>query len=116
MGGRTTEYIHIQKSGMMTCYVIRNAKLDDIVENPSHPHLYWANDWGWGTYDGASVFTEQQKQEMSIEIDGVLIPSFPGEECYWDEVPADRVGHRLFEYEFEGKVEPCVEDNNDFHN
>ena len=34
------------------------------------PQLYWSNDWGWGDRNGATVFREEELDQLDLPIGG----------------------------------------------
>ena len=46
---------------------------DDMEDyDPKHPYLYWSNDWGWGSYAGATVWSGKEKRSHThVPKDGV---------------------------------------------
>ena len=34
------------------------------------PPLYWSNDWGWGDRNGATVFKENELDQLELPIGG----------------------------------------------
>ena len=37
---------------------------DEYSEDPKHSYLYWSNDWSWGSFGGATVWSDAEKNEM----------------------------------------------------
>ena len=100
-------------------FVIRHENLDtetDIAD-PDHPHLYWSNMWGWGTYAGAAVHADSTRPSQScITPDGTMRPVMFLESCHWEEVSPGDVGWSdpIEDDDIDGKGtfgvrrEPCV--------
>ena len=91
-------------------YVIKSITLDseeDMI-HPDHPHLYWSNDWGWGTFEGATVHDERGKQENST-LDGT--PAMAFEACSWEEIDPKIAGTREYIDDYDGSriVESCID-------
>lgn len=70
---------------MKKVYVIKSRILDTELDvaDPNYPNLYWSNDWGWGTFDGATVYDENGKKYNS-NLNGEPLMLF--EDCSWQEV------------------------------
>ena len=77
----------------MKLFVIRAKELDPETDmaDPKHPHLYWSNQWGWGTYEGATVYTDAARASQSHTSNDILRPTMIGE-CHWEEVSLSLVG------------------------
>jgi hypothetical protein len=76
-------------------FVIRHEQLDTETDmaDPDHPHLYWSNMWGWGTYNGATITVDSERPSRSyVDADGTLRPNMYGMECHWEEVSPSIIG------------------------
>ncbi len=52
-----------------------------IIQGPLDPYgegeyLYWSNDDGWGSQDTATVFTEQEHNELNLPLEAVCWTPF----------------------------------------
>ena len=89
-------------------FAIRSSELDSEEDrDPKHPHLYWISDFGWGYYNGATVFPESGLAKSYRDETGELRPYMLGLECFWEEVPIEYVGQADREDEHGTWTEPC---------
>ena len=95
---------------MSKLYVIKSSTLDTEIDmiHPDYPHLYWSNDWGWGTFEGATVHNESEKQANSTYDEK---PAMFLEVCSWEEIDPKMAGTREYIDDYDGSriVEQCID-------
>lgn len=45
-----------------------------VIVSIGEETLYWNNEWGWGDYYSADIFSAEEKKRLNLPIGGVWTP------------------------------------------